>query len=73
MKTLLKQLSLRLNSLQEKLERGKDMMIKLYAVNIVAGHYPFSKVPKVLKPKVKEQIALMVEDEALLEELTKEE
>lgn len=72
MKTLLKQLSQRLNSLTEPLERGKDMMIKLYAVNIVDGRYPFSKVPKVLKPKVKEQIALMVEDEELVAELTKE-
>ncbi|HEL9623767.1 TPA: hypothetical protein U0J94_001170 [Streptococcus suis] len=47
------------------------MMIKLYAVNIVAERYPFSKVPEVLKPKVKEQIALMVEDEELVAELTK--
>ena len=47
-------------------------MIKLYAVNIVDGRYPFSKVPTALKPKVKEQIALMVEDEELVAELTKE-
>lgn len=71
MKTLLKQLSQRWNNLTEQLERGKDMMIKLYAVNIVAERYPFSKVPEVLKPKVKEQIALMVEDEELVAELTK--
>ncbi|WP_186822176.1 CD1375 family protein [Streptococcus sp. HMSC061D10] len=48
------------------------MMIKLYAVNVVAGTYPFSKVPKVLKAKVKQQIALMVEDDEILAELTKE-
>ena len=62
MKIWLKRLSLKL----------KDMMAKLFAINIVAGYYPFAKVPKVLKPKVKEQIALMVEDEELLAQLTKE-
>ncbi|WP_164966769.1 CD1375 family protein [Streptococcus oralis] len=48
------------------------MMIKLYAVNVVAGIYPFARVPKVLKTKVKQQIALMVEDDEILAELTKE-
>ncbi|WP_179968807.1 CD1375 family protein [Streptococcus salivarius] len=48
------------------------MMVKLFAINIVAGNYPFKRVPKVLKPKVKEQIALMVEDDELLAQLTKE-
>ena len=48
------------------------MMAKLFAINIVAGYYPFAKVPKVLKTKVKEQIALMVEDDELLAQLTKE-
>jgi hypothetical protein len=57
---------------KEVIEREKDMMAKLFAINIVAGYYPFAKVPKVLKPKVKEQIALIVEDEELLAQLTKE-
>ena len=48
------------------------MMIKLFAINIVDGSYPFKRVPKVLKPKVKEQIAKMVEDEELLVKLTQE-
>lgn len=48
------------------------MLAKLFAINIVAGYYPFAKVPDVIKPKVKEQIALMVEDNELLEQLTKE-
>lgn len=48
------------------------MMAKLFAINIVEGYYPFKKVPKVLKPKVKEQIALMVDDEAVFAQLTKE-
>lgn len=47
------------------------MLAKLFAINIVAGRYPFTKVPNVLKPKVKEQIALMVEDNELLDQLTK--
>ncbi|ASN68237.1 hypothetical protein 3S14_42 [uncultured Caudovirales phage] len=47
------------------------MMIKLFAINIVEGNFPFKRVPKILKPKVKEQIALMVDDE-LLAQLTKE-
>lgn len=48
------------------------MMIKLYAINIISGNYQYAKVPKVLKPKVKAQIRLMVEDDELLAELTKE-
>jgi hypothetical protein len=63
---------LKLKITKEVIEREKDMMAKLFAINIVAGYYPFAKVPKVLKPKVKEQIALMVEDEELLAQLTKE-
>jgi hypothetical protein len=72
MKTWLKRLSLKLKKSKEVIEREKDMMAKLFAINIVAGYYPFAKVPKVLKPKVKEQIALMVEDDELLAQLTKE-
>nr|UWF97742.1 MAG: hypothetical protein [Bacteriophage sp.] len=63
---------MKLKITKELIEREKDMMAKLFAINIVAGYYPFAKVPKVLKPKVKEQIALMVEDEELLAQLTKE-
>lgn len=72
MKTWLKHLSLKMKKSKEVIEREKDMMAKLFAINIVAGYYPFAKVPKVLKPKVKEQIALMVEDDELLAQLTKE-
>lgn len=72
MKTWLKRLSLKLKKSKEVIEREKDMMAKLFAINIVAGYYPFAKIPKVLKPKVKEQIALMVEDDELLAQLTKE-
>ena len=61
-----------LHKIKEKLERVIDMMIKLYAINIISGNYQFAKVPKVLKPKVKAQIALMVEDDELLAELTKD-
>ena len=72
MKTWLKRLSLKMKKSKEVIEREKDMMAKLFAINIVAGYYPFAKVPKVLKPKVKEQIAIMVEDDELLAQLTKE-
>ena len=72
MKTWLKRLSLKMKKSKEGIEREKDMMAKLFAINIVAGYYPFAKVPKVLKPKVKEQIALMIEDDELLAQLTKE-
>lgn len=61
-----------LHKIKEKLERTIDMMIKLYAINIISGNYQYAKVPKVLKPKVKAQIALMVEDDELLAELTKD-
>ena len=72
MKIWLKRLSVKLKITKELIEREKDMMAKLFAINIVAWYYPFAKVPKVLKPKVKEQIALMVEDDELLAQLTKE-
>lgn len=72
MKTWLNCLTLTLKKIKEEIEREKDMMIKLFAINIVDGNYPFKRVPKVLKPKVKEQIALMVEDEELLAKLTQE-
>lgn len=61
-----------LHKIKDKIERGIDMMIKLYAINIISNGYPYAKVPKVLKPKVKAQIALMVEDDELLAELTKD-
>lgn len=72
MKTWLNCLSLTLKKIKEEIEREKDMIVKLFAINIVDGSYPFKRVPKVLKPKVKEQIAKMVEDEELLAQLTKE-
>lgn len=72
MKTWLKRLLLKLKKIKELLEREKDMMAKLFAINIVEGRYPFKRVPKVLKQKVKEQIAKMVEDDELLAQLTKE-
>lgn len=55
-----------------KNEKVIDMIIKLYAINIISNGYPYSKVPETLKEEVKAQIALMVEDEALIVELTKE-
>lgn len=58
--------------LKNEIERGIDMMIKLYAINVISGNYQYAKIPKLLKPKVKAQIALMVEDDELLAELTKE-
>lgn len=61
-----------LHKIKDKIERVIDMIIKLYAINIISGNYQYVKVPKVLKPKVKAQIALMVEDDELLAELTKE-
>jgi hypothetical protein len=63
---------LTLKKIKKEIEREKDMMVKLFAINIVDGSYPFKRVPKVLKPKVKEQIAKMVEDDELLAQLTKE-
>lgn len=61
-----------LHKIKDKIERVTDMMIKLYAINVISGNYEYAKIPKVLKPKVKAQIALMVEDDELLAELTKE-
>ena len=44
----------------------------LFAINVISGNYQYTKVPKIFRAKVKAQIALMVEDDELLEELTKE-
>ena len=63
---------LTLKKFKKEIEREKDMMVKLFAINIVEGYYPLKRVPKVLKPKVKEQIAKMVNDEELLAKLTQE-
>ncbi|GFK30743.1 MULTISPECIES: CD1375 family protein [Streptococcus] len=53
-------------------QRSIDMMIKLFAINIVEGRFPFNKVPTILKAKVKEQIVLIVGDDnqELIKELT---
>lgn len=72
MKNLTKQLRQRLKCLSDFIKGEIDMMIKLYAINVAAGIYPFNRVPKVLRSRVKEQVALMLEDDALVEELTKE-
>jgi hypothetical protein len=63
---------LTLKKIKKEIEREKDMIVKLFAINIVDGSYPFKRVPKVLKPKVKELIADMVNDEELLAKLTQE-
>lgn len=51
------------------------MMIKLYAMDIFNGKIKFKDLPfsALIKNKIKAQLATMVEDEALLAELTKEE
>lgn len=51
------------------------MMIKLYAINIVAGRIAWKNLvfSDKVKAAIKEQIRLMVEDESIVEELTKEE
>ena len=72
MRIWLKRLLFKLKKIEELIKGEKDMMAKLFAINIVAGYYPFAKVPKILKPKVKEQIALMVGDDEILAQLTKE-
>lgn len=63
---------MRLNKIKEVIEREKDMFAKLFAINIVNNNYTFKRVPKVLKPKVKELIAAMVNDEELLAKLTQD-
>ena len=35
------------------------MMAMLMAMNIVAGHYSWERVPRLLKPQVREQLELM--------------
>ena len=37
----------------------RQMMAMLMAMNIVAGHYSWHRVPRLLKPQVREQLELM--------------
>ncbi|MBF0778191.1 CD1375 family protein [Streptococcus cuniculi] len=50
------------------------MLIKLYAIEIMEGTIKFSELPfsAKIKQKIKNYLAKVVEDEELLEELTKE-
>lgn len=48
------------------------MIVKLFAINVANGNYPFKRVPEVLKQKVKEKVATIVNDEELLAQLTQE-
>ena len=48
------------------------MIVKLFAINVANGNFPFKRVPEVLKPKVKEKVATIVNDEELLAQLTQE-
>ncbi|MGZ1082938.1 CD1375 family protein [Streptococcus thermophilus] len=48
------------------------MIVKLFAINVANGNFPFKRVPEVLKSKVKEKVATMVNDEELLAQLTQE-
>ena len=37
----------------------RQMMAMLMAMNIVTGHYSWERVPRLLKPQVREQLELM--------------
>lgn len=85
MMTLLKQAYLKFSSWTVQLffnlitqkEWRKDMMIKLYAVEIFKGTKTWAQLKAVFSPlimnAIKKHLATMVEDEELLAELTKEE
>ncbi|EKS21905.1 hypothetical protein HMPREF9318_00103 [Streptococcus urinalis FB127-CNA-2] len=63
-----------LQNLHNKLERGKLIMIMLFALNVVYNNYPWKPIPAILKPKIKEQIILIVgaDNMELVNQLTKE-
>lgn len=44
------------------------MMAMLMAINIVNGKYTYKRVPKLLKPQVKEQLILMGAEDLAVEE-----
>ncbi|MHC3866979.1 CD1375 family protein [Streptococcus thermophilus] len=48
------------------------MIVKLFAINVANGNFPFKRVPEVLKSKVKEKIATIVNDEEMLAQITQE-
>lgn len=84
MKTLLKRVYLNFSNwlnqllftLLTKNEWRKEMMIKLYAVEIFDGSKTWEQLSAVFSPlimnAIKNYLAKMVEDEELLAELTKE-
>ncbi|EHJ57783.1 CD1375 family protein [Streptococcus urinalis] len=49
-------------------------MIMLFALNVVYNNYPWKPIPAILKPKIKEQIILIVgaDNMELVNQLTKE-
>ena len=51
-----------------------DMMIKLYAIEILEGNIKYKDLPfsALIKDKIKAYLAKMVEDEEVLAELTAE-
>ena len=71
-RSLLHQMKSHLMNLKSKIERGKDMMVKLYVISIMNGEYEFKNVPNVLKKRVRKLLEQTLEDKELLAELTKE-
>lgn len=71
---LVKRMTQLVKHYQTNRKEGNEMMIKLYAINIVAGRKQFKDLifPKAIKEKIKTEIRLMVDDDALFDALTSE-
>lgn len=66
---------MRINLIHCLLKRKEEtMLIKLYAIEIMDGGIKWKELPfsEKIKAKIKNYLAKLVEDEELLEELTKE-
>lgn len=58
-----------LKKLKEQMKEGKDMMIKLYAIEVIKGNRTVEQCPKAFQAKIKQYIKDTVEDEEVVKAL----
>lgn len=58
-----------LKNIKEQVKEGKDMMIKLYAIDVIKGNRKLEQCPKSFQEKIKQYIKETVEDEEIVKAL----
>lgn len=58
-----------LNKLKENAKEGKDMMIKMFAIEVIKGNRTVEQCPKSFQAKIKQYIRDTVEDEEVVKQL----